>query len=179
MANNKISYAGLKLKTKIEKEIIDFEDNKIEVYSYLPIEDKFDLIMITLQESLIDGYYNPVKLEMNFNLNLVYMYTNINFTEKQKEDSAKLYDALKSNNLLDMILAKIPEREYNDLMSYIENAIEMSMKYKNSAAGIVHGLITDLPKQAEAMRDILDNFDPDKFQMVKDFAKAANGGRDI
>ena len=42
MANNKISYAGLKLKTKIEKEIVDFEDNKIEVYSYLPIEDKFE-----------------------------------------------------------------------------------------------------------------------------------------
>ena len=80
----KISYANMKLKVNNEIKTFDFNGNKIEVLSYLPIEDKFDLVMITLQQSLVNEIYNSVKLEIHFNLNLVYMYTNISFTDKQK-----------------------------------------------------------------------------------------------
>lgn len=45
--------------------------------------------MITLQQAEENGVYNPMLLEQRFNLNLVYMYTNITFTEKQKEDESK------------------------------------------------------------------------------------------
>lgn len=51
--------------------------------------------------------------------------------------------------------------------------------YKHSASALVQNVITDLPKQAEAMQTIMDNFDKDKYQEVINFAKAANGGRDI
>ena len=47
--------------------------------------------------------------------------------------------------------------------------------YKHSTSGILQSLITDLPKQAEAMQNIIDNFDPEKYQNVMNFAKAANG----
>ncbi len=64
---------------------------------YLPAQDKYDLLMITLQKSLENGAYNEFKLNLYFELNLVYMYTNISFTEKQREDEFKLYDTLESN----------------------------------------------------------------------------------
>ena len=82
----KVSYASLKLKTNTEIKEIKWEDKVIEVAQYLPINDKYDLIMVTLQKAKEDILYNPVKLDMYFHLHLVYMYTNLSFTDKQKED---------------------------------------------------------------------------------------------
>ena len=68
----KVSYASLKLKVDKSVETFDFNDNKIEVLKYLPIEDKIDLVMITLQKAEQDGVYNPAALDWFFHLHLVY-----------------------------------------------------------------------------------------------------------
>ena len=39
-------------------------------------------------------------------------YTNISFTEKQKEDVPKLYDAIYSSGLKDAVMKAIPEAEW-------------------------------------------------------------------
>lgn len=62
----KISYASLKLKTNTEVNTVDFNGNKIEILKYLPIEEKYDLISVTLQKSLEDTLYNPLKVDMYF-----------------------------------------------------------------------------------------------------------------
>ena len=90
----KVSYANLKLKTKDEIKTFNFNNTEIEVKQYLPIEDKYDLVMITLQKAEENGIYNALKLDMYFHLHLVYMYTNLSFTEKQKENEMKIYDTL-------------------------------------------------------------------------------------
>ena len=87
---SKVSYANLKLKVDTSVDTFDFNNQTIEVLKYLPIEDKYDLIMITLQKAEEDGIYNDIKLDMYFHLNLVYMYTILSFTEKQKENEAKI-----------------------------------------------------------------------------------------
>lgn len=179
MATKKISYTNLKLKINNSTEKVQFADTEIDVLQYLPIEDKYDLVMITLQQAFEDGIYNPIKVELFFHLNLVYMYTNINFTDKQKEDYFKLYDNLTSNGLMDLIIEKIPSTEYNTLFNYMNEIIDSENHYRTSASALIQSIINDLPKQAQAAMDIVDKFDPDKFQAVKDFAKAANGGRDI
>jgi hypothetical protein len=175
----KVSYANMKLKVNNEVKTFDFNGTEIEVLSYLPIEDKFDLVMITLQESLVNNIYNSIQLEMHFNLNLAYMYTNISFTDKQKEDEAKLYDTLKTNGFFDKLVETIDDDEYAELLGYIEEEIEKSMRYNTSAAAIIRSLVDDLPTQAQAAMDIVNNFDKDKFQEVVAFAQAANGGRPI
>lgn len=176
----KVSYANLKLKTKTDVKEFDFQGNKIEVLQYLPIEDKHALVFTVLQNTQQStGLYDHVNAEMYFHLYLVYMYSNLNFTDKQKEAEDKIYDALSSNGLLDMIISNIPETEYNFLYSMITAHMKEDLEYNTTASAIINKLINDLPAQAEAMSDILNNFDPDKFTMVKEFAKAANGGRDI
>ena len=175
----KVSYANMKLKVKNNVKTFKFQDNDIEVIQYLSSEDKYSLINITLQKSLEDGFYNPLKLDVYFHLHLVYMYTDISFTEKQKEDEFKIFDTLKNNNFIDLMLENIPEDEYNYLLKIIAETIEKNEKYKNTVAGIMSKLIDDLPTNAQAAMDIVNNFDEDKFQAVKDFARAANGGREI
>ncbi len=175
----KISYANMKLKVNNDIKTFDFNGNEVEVLSYLPIEDKFDLVMVTLQQSLIDGIYNSIKLEMYFNLNLAYMYTNISFTEKQKEDAEKIYNVLKTNGFFDKMIEMIPDEEYEELIGYIEEEIEKNMRYNTSAAAVVKSVVNDLPTQAQAAMNIVNNFDKEKFQEVVQFAQAANGNRPI
>ena len=160
----KVSYANMKLKVKNNVKTFKFQDNDIEVIQYLSSEDKYSLINITLQKSLEDGFYNPLKLDVYFHLHLVYMYTDISFTEKQKEDEFKIFDTLKNNNFIDLMLANIPEDEYNYLLKIMEETIEKNEKYKNTVAGIMSKLIDDLPTNAQAAMDIVNNFDEDKFQ---------------
>lgn len=172
-----ISFASMKLKTNAEKNTFTFENNEIEVLKYLPIEDKLDIITITLQKSFENGIYNPVKMDMYFHLYLVYMYTNIKFTEKQKEDEYKLYDVLKSTGLLDFIITNIEEKEYEELLLNLEQLKSDKEENYRSFSNVIQSLINDLPKQAEAAKNIVESFDKEKYKAVMDFAQAANGGR--
>lgn len=175
----KTTYASMKLKVNTQPKKITFQDHEIEVLQYLPIEDKYDLIMITLQKCYEEGIYNPIKRDMYFHLYLVYMYSDISFTEKQKEDVSKLYDTLESNGLLDLIIATIPETEYNLLFNYLQEMIDEKSYYNTSTSALIASLINDLPRKAQEAVEALNQFDPDKFKMVQDFAKAANGNREI
>ena len=176
---SKITYASLKLKTKEDVKTFDFNGNIIEVKQYLPIEDKYDLISIALQKAKEDSIYNELKLDMYFNLYLVYLYTNLSFTDKQKEDEAKLYDALQSNGFIDKMMEVFNDDEYNDLLNYIELQKEIEVSYNTSAAGIFYNLFKEMPANTEKLKNIFDTFDPEKYQEVINFARAANGGREI
>lgn len=175
----KVSYANLKLKVDQHVETFDFGGQSIEVKQYLPIEDKYDLIMIVLQNAEEDGVYNPIKLQMYFDLYLVYMYSNISFTDKQKENEAKLYDTLESNGIISGIVELIPNDEYNSLMEYIEELVEFKTTFNNSAAGLVSQVLVDLPKNAEKAAEVLNSFNVEDYKEVIEFAKAANGGRPV
>ena len=175
----KVSYANLKLKTKEEIKEFDFNGSKIEVLQYLPLQDKIDLIDITCQKAREDRLYSPIKIDAYFHLHLIYLYTNLTFTEKQREDEYKLYDCLMSNGLIDGVLMNMNKKEYESLLDLLNQKIEDELKYNTTAAAILNQLITDLPKNAEAAKKIMDEFDPKKYQAVVDFATAANGGRPV
>lgn len=175
----KITYTSLQLKTNTDVKTVDFNGHSIEVLQYLPIEDKYDLITITAQNALQDGIYHPLLLDELFHLYLVFMYSNITFTAKQKENLNKLYDTLKSSGLMDLIIQQIPENEYNELFTQLEEYVKFNSKYNRSAAGLINSLITDLPKQAQMAKEIIAGFDPNQYQNVIEFAKAANGDREI
>ena len=76
----KPTFASLKLTLNKEVNEVVFQEKTIEVKKYLPIEDKIDLVQIALQMSEEDGIYNEALLDMYFNLYLVFLYTNIQFT---------------------------------------------------------------------------------------------------
>lgn len=176
----KVSFTNLKLKPNINTSEVIYNDQKIEVLNYLPIEDKLDLIQITLQKSQTeDGSFDPILTEAYFNLNIVYLYTNINFTEKQREDEMKLYNLLEGNGLLDEIIAAIPADEYNALVEYLNDTIENKINVSGNIGLVVDRLLKELPVNAENAAAIIKEFDPEQFQNVIQFAQAANGNRPI
>ena len=175
----KVSYANMKLKTNESIKEVKIGEANIEVKQYLPIEEKYSFLNIVLQNSLENDIYHPVKVDMYFHLYLIYLYTNINFTDKQKEDESKLFDVLLTNGIIEGVITTMPEAEYNMLVNLLNQMIEKNEKYKTTFAGVVGKFINDLPAQADAAMKIVENFDPNKFQEVIAFAQAANGGRPI
>ena len=153
-------------------------DCEIQVKKYLPIEDKLDLIAITLQKAEENGIYNELLIEMFFNLNIVYLYTNIEFNDEDREDEFALYDILESNGIFDNVISMI-EDDYKVLKEMLSSMQFANMEYQNTAAAVLRRIITDLPANAAAAKEIVDSFNPSQYQEVLNFATAANGGRNI
>lgn len=176
---NKVSFANLKLKVDKSVTTFKFNETEIEVLNYLPIEDKYDLIMITLQKAKENGVYNPLKLDIYFHLHLVYMYTNLSFTDKQRENELKLYDCLASNGFIYQFMNTIEDDEYNYLFQMVQDTVSDYMNYHTTAGAVIQSLINDLPRNAEAASRIVESFNPEKYEQVIQFAEAANGGRPL
>jgi hypothetical protein len=69
-------------------------------------------------------------------LELVFAYTNLSFTDKQKSDLFKLYDQIVSSGLLDEIINVIGS-EYVTIKAQVQETIESIYSYKNSVLGIL------------------------------------------
>lgn len=151
----------------------------IKVLQYLPIEDKNSIIQMALQNSEENTIYNEYKLQMYFELYITYMYSDIEFTEEEKEDEVHLYDVLKSNGIIEKIIEAIPQVEYIDLCNKLSVTKENKMKYRNSIASVVNNFINELPTNANTAKDIIEKFNPEDFMQVIKFAEAANGNRPI
>ena len=172
-------YKDLNLKTKDQTRTISIQGQDINVLQYLPVHDKNDLVQIALQNSRENGVINEVKLEVYFNMYIVYFYTDLFFEEEEKADPGQLYDELQSNNILTRILGAMNEHEYDYLVDYLDKTRKAQDAYENSAAGVIKMFIQDLPKNATAAADLLKDVDLSKYEQVNKFAEAANGGRPI
>ena len=91
----KLAFSKLNKIKSIPDKIIPTENGDLIVKQYLPLENKIDLIETVLDFSGSDeGFFNVVKLEAYFRIEMIKAYTNITFTEKQLEDTQKLYDMI-------------------------------------------------------------------------------------
>ena len=167
----KVSFGTLKLKKQENTTTIKIADKDIEVLNYLPIEDKYDLIQATLQQSAEGIGFNEILIEMNFYLNVVFLYSNISFTETQKEDRYKLYDILESNGIINEIVNAIPVQEFKNLMDSFDLEKKRVGRENRSSAGILNNIISKLPNKAQETSDILKNIN---FEDMKDVVNFAN-----
>ena len=151
----KVSFTKLGLKINNATKSIMVADQEIEIKQYLPINDM--------------KFYNVGKMEIFLNLEILYTYTNINFTEKQKEDVCKLFDLVESSGLLNKILDNIPETEINFIRNTILNSVENIYKYQNSIMGILDAVSQDyssLEFDATSLQQKMSN--PENLALLKD-----------
>lgn len=166
----KISFTKLGLKVNQDIKNITFNEQTIEVKQYLPVNDKLELISRVINASADENNFaNPVKISVFTSLEIIYAYTNINFTDKQKEDITKLYDMLMSSGLIAEVVKAIPEAEYQEIVCGIADSIEAVYNYRNSVMGILENISTDysaLNLDAAAIQKQI--ADPDNMAFLKD-----------
>ena len=166
----KVPFSKLNLK-KIDKvQAITINGLEIEVKQYLPVAEKLELIANVLNNSADDNNFaNPVKTYVLSHLEIIYAYTNLSFTDKQKEDPAKLYDILETNGIIDSIILAMPPSEYDNLIEDITSTIDAYYKYKNSVLGILEAATTDYKNLDLEASDIQKKIaDPDNLTLLKD-----------
>lgn len=140
----KVAFSKLKLTKQDTVKTIKVNDVEIEVKQYLPITEKINIITNVLQESAdANNFANPMKVEVFLNLEMIYAYTNLTFTDKQKEDVTKLYDLLETNDVINEIIGAIPESEYSALINWTNETIDAFYKYRNSMLGILNQISED------------------------------------
>ena len=140
----KIGFTKLGLKPNNKIVNIEFNEQIIEVKQYLPVEEKLELITNVLELSHdSNNFSNPIKVQVYTALEMIDKYTNISFTEKQKENPTKLYDLLNGNGLLEKIIEVIPQIEYDEIIAGVYNTIDAIYTYQNSILGILDTISQD------------------------------------
>lgn len=138
----KPTFSKLKLQLTTQAAPVQIGEQTIAVRTYLPIQEKLKLIgnVINQAHEPNSNYNNPIKTDVYMALEMVFAYTDLVFTDKQKEDLPKLYDLLESNGIIDIIFNAIPESERYDIERGIYKSIEAIYAYQNSAMGILDAI---------------------------------------
>ena len=173
----KVAYSKLNCKLNTEIKTVEVADVAIEVRQYLPIQEKLALIgrVIELAHEQDANYSNPVKADVYMLMEMIFAYTNITFTDKQKEDIAKLYDQLCSSGVLAEIMEAIPENEREMIEYGVAASIESVYKYQNSVLGIMDTLQKDYANMELDIDKLKDNIsDPELLGFLKEVLSKMN-----
>lgn len=170
MATVKPTFAKMGLKINSDVKTIVIGEQEIEVKQYLPVNDKLILIGKVINAAADENNFsNPIKLDIFTCLEIVFAYTNISFTDKQKEDLVKLYDILESNHVFDQVIEVIPKSEYKQIIEGVQDCSDAIYTYKNSLMGILEMVGQDYSQlnfDAEAIREKM--ADPENLAVLKD-----------
>ena len=140
----KLAFSKLNKIKSIPDKIIPTENGDLVVKQYLPLENKIDLIETVLDFSGSDeGFFNVIKLEAYFRIEMIKAYTNITFTEKQLEDTQKLYDMIAVNGIWAIVESNIPEEEKDYIWDAIIEMADAIVEYNRSIGGMLKSLSYD------------------------------------
>ena len=165
----KVSLTKLGLKVNQEVKNLEFNEQIIEVKQYLPINEKLELISSVINSAADENNFsNPVKENVFLTLEILYHYTNINFTDKQKEDPVKLYDLVVSSGLVNKVTDLIPEEELDEVINGVAQSVKAIYTYKNSALGILESISQDYSALNLDATEIQQKLaDPDNMALLK------------
>ena len=167
----KVPFSKLNCKINTDEIPVQIGEETIAVKQYLPIQEKLALIGRVIEQAhdQDQNFANPLKVSVFRCLEMVYAYTDISFTTKQKENPAKLYDQLCSSGVLSRIWSKIPDGERDDIEYGIRETVEAYYKYRNSAVGILD-TISENYEQFNINWDNLNEKvqNPETLKLVKD-----------
>lgn len=165
----KLAFSKFGLKTNQEIKTVEFNGQTIEVKQYLPVDQKLELISNIINlSSQEENFHNPVKGQVYLTIGLIEYYTNITFTEKQKENMPKLFDMIYSSGLYRVIYNAIPSSEIENLIDNLNNQIEAIYTYRNSVMGILDIVSSDYSNLDLEASDIQQKIaDPNNMALLK------------
>lgn len=165
----KLAYSKLNLKPDVATVSMPWGDYEVEVRKYLPLEDKVEMISRIVNQSVDDnGFYNPLRVNLYLTLEVVYAYTNLSFTEKQKENPFKLYDSLVSSGFVTNLMAMMNETELDEVRNFTYEVIDNIYHFKNSVLGILETISTDYSNLDLNASEIQKKLaDPENLELLK------------
>lgn len=159
-------YEDFKVHYKPEYKTVSWKDKTIKITTYLPIEQKIDLIVAAIHKAQESQIIDPIKLKMFYELNLVYMYTDVVFSKKDREDEYALYDALTNSGFLSTVIKTIPASEITLLSKMLNEEKEAVIAFRTSSVGIVNTILDTISAKLPAIIEKLSTIDPKQVQKL-------------
>ena len=167
----KVAFNKLNKVKSLPVKTINIEGQALEIKQYLPLSEKMNLIISVIDQSGNgeEGFFNIVKLDAYYRIEMVQAYTNISFTDKQLEDTTKLYDTFELNGLWQEISSVIPESEQKYIWSNIIEMAKQVTSYNSSALGIMKTLVQNKENMAFDITDLMNQInDPNALSTLKE-----------
>lgn len=114
-------------------------------------------------------FLNEFAFHMYMDLAIVFNYTNLSFTDKQKEDLYKLYDLLVGSGFIKELKKQVDCNQTDDLEVYTYETLNEYYKYHNSIYGIMDAMnqnYSNLSLDINELQDKISN--PESLSLVKD-----------
>lgn len=150
------------LKTKEKTQLITIDGMEVNVKQYLPAEEKNNLLQISLQSAGTSTILDTFALDVIFHTYLVVKYTDIQFTEEDLNDVFKLYDKLETNNIINAVIAAIPEEEYITLTDSLDEMVTAYNQYSTSSVVVFDKIINFVSNISEEIK----NLDPEALKQI-------------
>jgi len=165
----KVPFTKLGLKKNEEIKSIKINEQTIEIKQFLPFQDKINMYAEILNNCQDDNnFLNEAKFNLWLDLEIIFNYTNISFTENQKINYVKTYDLLKGNGVIAAVTAAMSETELSDIKYEAYSIAKNVYDYRNSAYGILDAMktdYTDLDFDAQKIQNEL--ADPENMKLLK------------
>jgi hypothetical protein len=138
----KISLTKITPVKELKAKIVTIGEIDIEVKQYLPLKEKIEIASVVTGMSTGDMGINPIQRDVLTKFYILDYYTNINFTDKQKEDIEKTFDLLEINDVINRVLEAIPASEIDTVMSWVFICSNTFENYRNSIRGIIEDIVS-------------------------------------
>lgn len=150
-------------------EFVSIGNTQVAIKKNIPILEKMELINDIVNASIDDNdFYNPCLGKINLLVKLVLAYTDIEVSEDIS--IFDLYDIF-SNGVFQVVIPIVSESpDYSFIVRGVEEFLHSIYEYKNSARGILKGLMADAKESNLELEDIVKdiNLAPESLAMVKD-----------
>lgn len=167
----KISFTKLALQKNSQVKEWSFNEQSIEVKQYLSIKERMDIAQSVIQQviNFNNEFLNEFAFHMYMDLAIVFNYTNLSFTDKQKEDLYKLYDLFVGSGFMKELKKQVDCNQTDDLEVYTYETLNEYYKYHNSVYGIMDAMnqnYSNLNLDVNELQDKISN--PESLSLVKD-----------
>lgn len=151
-------FSDLKIEMQEEWSVIEFNGEKIKVRKWLPQQDKANLLVYILDNSVdeTNGTISDLRLETYTILGIVKYYTDIEFSEDDLSEPAIIYDKIIYSKLYSRILGAIEKDEREYLYSLIENTKNDISRYNNSFVGMMNLINSEAIDLSQTINDTLE-----------------------
>lgn len=154
-----MKFTDLELVPNIKESTVTIAEGKeLTVKNYLPIADKIRFLEFVVTNALDEttGCFSPVRTEIYYAIAVCRWYAGMEFTEEDLANVTTVYDVLDTNNIINMILSKIDERDSEFMRSLVEDTVTDIARYNNSAAGIIQMMSANAGGLDTQISDILE-----------------------
>lgn len=167
----KIAFTKLSLQKNNDVKNWQVNEQIVEVKQYLPVEQRIELAKQVIQQvtNFNNDFLNEFAFRIYMDLAIVFNYTNLTFTDKQKEDLYKLYDLLAGSGFITELKKQVNCNQTDDLEVYIYETLCNYYKYKNSVYGIIESMnqnYSNLNLDINQLQDKISN--PESLSTLKD-----------